>query len=421
MQISVWGNELSAWVARAQLAAYGNDVIHNLQDEEPVESHLRSEPGLLISLQTAKFSGRLIADSERAMTSEVHWLAMDSDELPAAQALIKELSLKCEGPLLIVNQSNFGVGVSDQLQKTLDERKGQHVVYLPDLLQAGQAMQQFANPQALLMGSDTAEATEGLLGLLRPFHLGQRPTQTMTRREAEFVKYAITGLLAMRLGYINEMASLCDQLGLDIDAIRRGMTTDVRIGTHYLQPGCGFGGQQFTRYLEGLAELLNEQRGSIFIDTLLGQNEVNKEWPFRTLWQHYQCDLSNKTFALWGVAFKPGVADVETSPAIAVIDALLAQGARLKIHDPEALQALAARYPKNPNLILTTNHYEACEDADGLLLLTAWPEYASPDFKRIAKLLREPLIIDGRNLYDPSRVQQMGIQYYCMGRSCLTK
>ncbi len=104
-----------------------------------------------------------------------------------------------------------------------------------------------------------------------------------------------------------------------------------------------------------------------------------------------------------------------------MIDALLAQGAKLKIHDPEALQALASRYPKNPNLILTTNNYEACEDADGLLLLTAWPEYASPDFKRIAKLLREPLIIDGRNLYDPSRVQQMGIQYYCMGRSCLTK
>lgn len=421
MQISVWGQELSAWIARAQLAAYGNDIIHTESDGEPTQSHLRSEPGLLSSLQAADFNQRLLNDSNRVYSSEVHWIGMESSDFEQAKTLVKRLASTTDKPLLIVNQSNFGVGASDELQALLNEQHQQFVVYVPDVLQAGQAMQQFANPQALLIGSESTSATDSLLGLLRPFHLGQRAIQTMTRREAEFVKYAMTGLLALRLGYINEMAGLCDQLGLDIDAIRRGMTTDVRIGSHYLQPGAGFGGQQFTQYLEGLSKLLSEQKGSVFVDTLLSQNEVNKEWPFRTLWQHFNCDLNGKTFALWGVAFKPGVADVATSPALHVIDALLAQGASLQIHDPEALQTLAARYPGHPNIRIVTQNYEACDGADALLLLTAWPEYASPDFHRIALLMNHPLIIDGRNLYDPDRVQQAGITYYCLGRSCLTK
>ena len=419
MKISVWGHELSAWIARAQLAAYGNDIYHAVADNEPIESHLRSEPGLLTSIQAAEFSQRLIIDPHKALESDVHWIAMESSDFEEAKTLTERLA-ESDQPLLVINQSNFGVGASDELQSMLDESKGQYVIYFPDVLQAGQAMQQFANPQALLIGSEHEAATELMLSLLRPFHLGQRAIQRMTRREAEFVKYAITGILALRLGYINEMAGLCDQLGIDIDAIRRGMTTDVRIGSHYLQPGSGFGGQQFTQYLEGLSTLLSEQKGSVFVDTLLQQNEVNKEWPFRTLWQHYQCDLSEKTFAIWGVAFKPGVADVETSPALRVIDALLAQGAKLQIHDPEALQTLAARYPGNKQIQLMTHNYDACQGANGLLVLTAWPEYASPDFNRIASLLENPLIIDGRNLYDPNRVQSAGITYYCMGRSCLT-
>mgnify|MGYP001043978484 CR=1 FL=1 len=421
MQISVWGQELSAWVARAQLAAYGNDIINAHSDHEPTESHLRSEPGLMTSLQTAEFNQRLIIDSKQAYLSDVHWIGMASSDFDSAKALVTQLAAATDGPLLIVNQSNFGVGASDELQSLLNEHNHQFVVYFPDVLQAGQAMQQFANPQALLIGSGSSSATDHFLSLLRPFHLGQRAIQTMTRREAEFVKYAMTGLLALRLGYINEMAGLCDQLGLDIDAIRRGMTTDVRIGSHYLQPGSGFGGQQFTQYLEGLSQLLSEQKGSVFVDTLLSQNEVNKEWPFRTLWQHFNCDLKGKTFALWGVAFKPGVADVATSPALRVIDALLAQGAYLQIHDPEALQTLANRYPNHPNISIATQSYEACEGADALLLLTAWPEYASPDFNRIALTMTHPLIIDGRNLYDPGRVHQAGITYYCLGRSCLTQ
>lgn len=420
MKITVWGNELSAWVARAQLASYGNTVYLASAESEPVASQLRSEHGLLAALQNAALHERLIIDPAAAVRAEVHWLSMSPDEAETALNLVEQIAQSCEGPLLVVNQGNFGVGMCDRMQALL---KGelQQVVYLPDLLQAGQAMQQFVNPEALLIGTDNPTAKARLIALLRPFHLGQRTIQQMTCREAEFVKYAITGLLALRLGYINELAGLCDQLGLDMDAIRRGMSTDKRIGTHYLQPSCGFGGLQFTQYLQGLAELLSGRRGSVLIDTVLAQNEVNKEWPFRTLWQHYNCDLRGRKIAIWGAAFKAGVADIDNAPALRVIDALLAQGALICLHDPEAMQALSERYAGTPGLSLAANAYEACSGAVALLLLTDWPEYGSPDFPRLKQAMNQALIIDGRNLYDPQRVQQEGFAYYTRGRNCLSR
>ncbi len=420
MKISVWGNELSAWIARAQLASYGNTVFIESGESEPVASQLRSEPGLLGALQNATLHERLIVDTGAAINAEVHWLSMAPDESDAALELVGRIAKNTQGPLLVVNQSNFGVGMCDRMQALLQSEL-QQVVYLPDLLQAGQAMQQFVNPEALLIGTDNPTAQARLIALLRPFHLGQRTIQQMSCREAEFVKYAITGLLALRLGYINEMAGLCDQLNLDMDAIRRGMSTDKRIGTHYLQPSCGFGGLQFTQYLKGLAELLSGRQGSVLIDTVLAQNEVNKEWPFRTLWQHYNCDLRGRKVAIWGAAFKAGVADIDNAPALRVIDALLAQGAEICVHDPEAMQALSERYAGVSGIALATNAYEACTGAVAMLLLTDWPEYGSPDFPRLKQTMNQPLIIDGRNLYDPQRVQQEGFIYYTRGRNCLSQ
>jgi len=420
MKISVWGNELSAWVARAQLASYGNTVFLESGETEPVSSQLRSEPGLLAALQNAALHERLSVNSDAALNAEVHWLSMAPDESDAALELIERIAKNCKGPLLVVNQSNFGVGMCDRMQALL-QGELQQVVYLPDLLQAGQAMQQFVNPEALLIGTDNPTAKARLIALLRPFHLGQRTIQQMTCREAEFVKYAITGLLALRLGYINEMAGLCDQLNLDMDAIRRGMSTDKRIGTHYLQPSCGFGGLQFTQYLQGLAELLSGRQGSVLIDTVLAQNEVNKEWPFRTVWQHYNCDLRGRKVAIWGAAFKAGVADIDNAPALRVIDALLAQGAEICVHDPEAMQALSERYAGVSGISLAANAYEACTGAVALMLLTDWPEYGSPDFPRLKQTMNQALIIDGRNLYDPQRVQQEGFAYYTRGRNCLSQ
>jgi len=420
MKISVWGNELSAWIARAQLASYGNTVFLESGETEPVSSQLRSEPGLLAALQNAALHERLSVDSDAALNAEVHWLSMAPDESELALELVAHIAKNSKGPLLVVNQSNFGVGMCDQMQALLGGEL-QQVVYLPDLLQAGQAMQQFVNPEALLIGTDNPTAKARLIALLRPFHLGQRTIQQMTCREAEFVKYAITGLLALRLGYINEMAGLCDQLNLDMDAIRRGMSTDKRIGTHYLQPSCGFGGLQFTQYLQGLAELLSGRQGSVLIDTVLAQNEVNKEWPFRTVWQHYNCDLRGRKVAIWGAAFKAGVADIDNAPALRVIDALLAQGAEICVHDPDAMQALSERYAGVSGISLAANAYEACAGAVALMLLTDWPEYGSPDFPRLKKTMNQALIIDGRNLYDPQRVQQEGFAYYTRGRNCLSR
>ncbi|MFC6669073.1 UDP binding domain-containing protein [Marinobacterium aestuariivivens] len=238
----------------------------------------------------------------------------------------------------------------------------------------------------------------------------------MTRREAEFTKFAISGMLALRLGYINELANLADLLGVDIEVVRQGMGTDERIGTHYLAPGCGFGGQHFTQYIEGLAELLSEKRRSSLLETVLIENQRQMELPFRKLWQHYQCDIRGKTVALWGLAFKPGVASIDNAPSLRIIDALLAQGARVRLHDPEALVEIRKHYGAHPQLTCCDDNYEAAEGADALLLVTEWPEYWSPDFGRLAQSMHARVIVDGRNVYDPGLVREYGFAYYGIGR-----
>jgi len=415
MNIAVWGDELAAWVAAAELARTGNQVM--LQAREPEESSLRAEPGLMDAIEQGLTSGAIQqATRHQACQADIHWLAMHPSELIQAKTLCTEIGLHTQEELLIINQSNFGIGASDQLQGCLQNTALQAVVCLPDTLQQGQALDQFANPAALLIGCEQDEIRARLQALLRPFSTHLQQLHWMSRREAEFSKFAISGMLALRLNYINELANLADRLGVDIEVVRQGMATDKRIGPHYLAPGCGFGGSHFTQYIEGLADILAETRHSTLLKTVLEENERQKELPFRKLWQHYQCDLDGKTVTLWGCAFKPGATSVDNAPALPVIKALQAQGVRIQLHDPEALAALMDAIPDCRNLHFCPDRYSALENSDALLIMTEWAEYASPDYSRMKTLMQHPVIIDGRNLLEPTYLRELGFTYYGVGR-----
>lgn len=415
MKIAIWGDELGAWVAAVELARTGNHVL--LQQAEPGESSHRAEPGLMAELQDGMEHGRIrLCSYQEALQAPWHWVAFHPSHCHQAESLCRDLSRQGPDGLILINQSNFGIGASDRLHALLDHSRLQSLVCLPDTLQQGQALQQFAAPESLLAGCEEDLARLKLQALLRPFSSRLEQIQWMSRREAEFSKFAISGMLALRLGYINELANLADRLGVDIEVVRQGMASDKRIGRHYLSPGCGFGGHHFTQYIEGLADILAEARHSTLLNTVLTENERQKELPFRKLWQHYQCDLRDRHIAIWGCAFKPGVASVDNAPSLRVIEALLAQHAQVHVHDPEALEALRERLGDATGVSLHQDPYGAAAGADALLLLTEWPQYSSPDYEHLLNSMRAPLIIDGRNLFEPAYLRQLGFIYYGVGR-----
>jgi UDPglucose 6-dehydrogenase len=252
--------------------------------------------------------------------------------------------------------------------------------------------------------------------LYRPFSRQLEHFFIMSPREAEFTKLSIIGMLALRIGYINELANLGELLDVNIDVVRRAMGTDPRIGKHHLSPGCGFGGNTFPQIIDSLAQLLSETRQSTLLQTVLQENEKQKEQPFRKLWRHYDCNIQDMNFAIWGASFKPGSASLDGAPSLKVIDAIASQQANLRVHDPEAHENIQRLYHHNPRVKVISSKYDALRNVDGLLLLTEWPEYWSPDYELMLKQMRTPLIIDGRNVFNREQIESLGFTYYRVGR-----
>ncbi|MDF2181513.1 nucleotide sugar dehydrogenase [Neptuniibacter sp. CAU 1671] len=420
MKITVWGNQLLAWVAAAALAESGN-VVALVADQtrtlDELLSKTANEPGLSQLIAESYESGRLSLATEQAgLENTLHLFALNPDQYETACLLAQKLADKHKQQLLIINQSNFGVGSSDKLQAFLKPQAQQHVAYIPDMLAEGTALRNYKYPDTLIIGCEDDWGQMSLKALLRPFSKNLKQWMVMSSREAEFTKFANTGMLALRLGYINELANLADKLGVDIEAIRDALITDPRIGPHYLHPGCGFGGLNFQQYIEALAELMLESRSSKLLETVLTENEKQKELPFRKLWRHYNCNLEGRTISLWGLSYKPGTPSIDHAPSLKIISTLLAQGCIVRAHDPQALPLIQEKFPDEPNLVLCADNYEALNNSDALLLLTEWPEYSSPLFDQMHARMAQPLIIDGRNLLDKPLAQSLGFTYYGIGR-----
>ena len=340
---------------------------------------------------------------------------------PGAQALAGEIAdwLAGSGACgLLVNQSVFPVGTSEALQGRLAEaRSPARVVALPETLQEGVAIDSFLRPHHILLGCDDPQAETLMREILRPFNRRRDVIRVMGLREAEFTKLAISGMLATRLSYMNDMALLAEQLDVDIDTVRQGVGSDPRIGEAYLYAGCGFGGSGFSRDVMSLTDTLRSKEVSAkLLEQVMEINERQKEVLFRRFWRHFEGEVAGRRVAIWGAAFKPGSDRVDNGPALKLIEALWAQDVQVHVHDPLALPELSVWAGGHPDLILHDDPYQAVADADALMLVTEWKQYWSPDWSRLRETLGTPLILDGRNIYDPDYVRGQGLLYHGIGR-----
>lgn len=385
-----------------------------------------AEPGLVEALAGVQRSGNLrvvatVADLPATPKPAIHFFALQPEERVLADALVDAIA-GADGDLLLVNQVNFGVGVTDafaaRLQVLRTARKQRTAaVSLPDFLRRGTALANFRQPDRVIVGTADAWAEAVLRELLMSCIDKAAPVLVMPARDAEFSKQAVNGMLATRLSYMNDMANVADVLGIDIENVRLGVGSDERIGSHHLHPGCGFGGTGFYQDLMSLKTTLDESGvASKLVDTAIAVNEEQKELLFRKLWRHYHGQLTGRTVAIWGAAFKPDTDRVDNAPSVSIVRALLAQGANVRVHDPKALIPLRLYVGNHPGLLTCDDPWAAASGADALLVLTEWQIYRQPDFARLMQVLRAPVLLDGRNLYDPAIVRGHGFIYYGVGR-----
>lgn len=426
MLLNVYGDTLCAQVTATAMAQTGHQV--NWYVTTPGAwtaleqgAALYKEQGLRFLLEDQRRSGRLkyrlLEDAGEAVDARVVFLALHPGNEVLARQIVALHGDKpgCE---LVVNQSMGPVGVSEELRKVLqDAGSATELVAMPDTLQQGNAYDNFTRPDSILLGCESKAAEVLVHELFRPFNRRRDVIRVMTLREAEFSKLAISGILATRISYMNDMAHLSESLGVDINVVRQALGADPRIGDAYLYPGCGFGGPGLSRNVLTLAAALHEKDPEPgLLDQVLRINERQKEVLFRKFWRHFSGNVAGKKVAIWGVSFKPGTHRVDNSPALKVIQALWAQDVQVAVHDPQGIPELARWAEGKGKVEVNHDPYAATDNADALMLVTEWKRYWSPDWARLKLSMREPLILDGRNIYDPGFVRAQGLMYEGIGR-----
>jgi UDPglucose 6-dehydrogenase len=330
-----------------------------------------------------------------------------------ADALVEH----CHGSKIIVVKSTVPVGTNRLLAERLAARTSQHldVASNPEFLKEGAAVDDFMKPDRVVVGVRRPEVAETLHELYAPFLRTERPFLVMSPESAEMTKYVANAMLATKISFINEMANLCEYMGADINEVRRGIGHDARIGFQFLFPGAGFGGSCFPKDISALIHMARHLDVPANLVEAVGRvNEAQKLVLPAKIRKHYGAALRDKTLAIWGLAFKPQTDDIREAPSLTLITAMLKEGVHLRVHDPEALAAVEALF--GPGLTYCDRPYGALEGADGLAIVTEWQEFRRPDFELMRRLLREPVIFDGRNLYEPKAVRAHGFAYYGIGR-----
>jgi len=336
-----------------------------------------------------------------------------SNVLSAAEAIAHAAT----GYHIIAVKSTVPVGTNDQV-RDLVERTVKHridVCSVPEFLKEGSAIEDFMRPDRVVIGSTSEQATTILREVHAPFLRTDNPVLVMHPRSAELTKYASNAMLAIRISFINQMANLCEAVGAEINDVRRGMGSDRRIGTQFLFPGVGYGGSCFPKDVQALIHSAAEQQ--LDFTLLRATDEVNhqqKRLLVDRVKQHFGGDITGRAFAIWGLAFKPRTDDMREAPSLVVIEELLRAGARVQAHDPEALNS--ARQIFGDRIEYFETNYDALTGADALIILTEWNEFRHPNFHRIKAALKEPVIFDGRNLYDPPLMRALDFRYYSIGR-----
>ncbi|WP_456421447.1 UDP-glucose dehydrogenase family protein [Lutibacter sp.] len=348
-----------------------------------------------------------------------------SADLQYVLAVAKSIGENMQKPLVVVDKSTVPVGTADKvkatIQKELDTRKEVipfDVVSNPEFLKEGAAINDFMKPDRVIIGAETATAIEKMKELYAPFCMSHDRFIVMDIRSAEMTKYAANAMLATKISFMNEIANICEKVGADANMVRIGIGSDERIGYNFIYPGCGYGGSCFPKDVKALQKIAQEHHyDAKLISSVEEVNNAQKLVIAQKVVQRFGENLSGKTFAVWGLAFKPGTDDMREAPAIYVIEELIKKGASIQAYDPKAMDEAQNYYLKNiANINYVTSKYQALENADALVLLTEWKEFRSPDFTEIKKLLKTPVIFDGRNQYNAFNLEDKGFEYYQIGK-----
>lgn len=419
MKIAVFGTTLHAGVMAALLAEYGNQIYWctcvSCEEDISVLTYQDQEVNNYLNKQRKADFLKESAFSEIPLDIEVYLFCFSPTQIELALKTVQKLSERpIVHPRLMINGSTFGLHGTEKLKQHLPKDEW---VYFPDVIQEGNAINSVLNVKHVIVGVESRDASETMQELLRPFFQFSYQYLFMPILDAEFTKLSISGMLATRISYMNDLAMVAEKLGIDIANVKHGIAADTRIGAAYLSPGVGFGGENFSHDILTLSSTVSETgTKSRLLEQVWAINEQQKEILFRKLWNYYHCSLNGKTVAIWGASFKENTSNIHNSPIHILLAALWAQGVIVRLHDPQALDEIAAIYGPREDLILCTDQYEAAQDAHALCLVTAWKQYWSPDFKQLQQLMKHPLILDGRNIYDPAYVKAKGFAYEGVGR-----
>jgi len=345
-----------------------------------------------------------------------------SADLQNVKKVAAEIGRSITEYILVVTKSTVPVGTSEVvkqvIQKELDARKIKisfDMASNPEFLKEGSAVEDFLKPERIVIGTDTEKAGEIMKKLYMPFLLNNHPILFMDIASAEITKYAANAMLATRISFINEIANLCDILGADVNQVRKGIGSDSRIGSKFIYPGAGYGGSCFPKDVKALIKTANDHGYELnVVKAVETANEFQKTVLFGKIKNHFNNDLKNKIFGIWGLSFKPHTDDIREASAINLIDLLLKEGVKVKVYDPAAMNETKKLFGNR--IVYATDMYEALGDANAMALLTEWPEFRIPDFEKVSKLMKNKVIFDGRNIYDPSEIKKAGFKYYGIGR-----
>ena len=432
MKIAVVGTGYVGLVAGACLAESGNDVVCVDNDEAKVRTLRRGkmtfyEPGLEELVRRNRQEGRLTFTAtlpKAVRDSAIIFIAVGtpqgedgSADLQHVLAVARDIARSMNGYKVIVDKSTVPVGTSNRVREVI-RRETTHpfsVVSNPEFLKQGAAVEDFMKPDRVVIGAEDPRAEAMMRELYEPFTRTGAPIMVMDCASAELTKYAANAMLATRISFMNEIANLCERLGADVDQVRRAMGADRRIGTSFLFPGIGSGGSCFPKDVQALGQFAAQKNYDFkILKAVETVNALQKTRLFTKMKAHFG-SLKGKVIGVWGLSFKPRTDDMREAPSVPLIEALLAAGAKVQAYDPEA--GRTAKAVLGNRITFAAGNYEALKGADALAIVTEWSEFRRPDFARMRKLMRSPVVFDGRNLFTPQQMTENGFTYYSIGRA----
>lgn len=435
MNVSIVGTGYVGLVTGCCLADSGNQVVCIDNNEAKVADMKKGmvpiyEPGLEEIMKRTSADGRLTFTTDLAegiSKADVIFLALPtppnedgSADLSAVLAVAGQLG-KClpDKYCVIVDKSTVPVGTAEAVRKRITDQGGKDfdVVSNPEFLREGFAVKDFKEPERVVVGVTDKKAEEVMAELYEPFTDDDRPLYVTDPATAELAKYAANSFLVTKISFMNEMSHLCEMMGADVDMLRQAIGSDSRIGSKFLYPGIGAGGSCFPKDVRALKHM-SDEHGYDFklLKAAMSVNDQQQQLLAKRVLERFNGDVKGRTFALWGLAFKPNTDDIREAPALTIVDALLDKGAQVAAYDPEAADNVRRAYEGKDGLKIVSDKYEALDDASALLIATEWPEFAEADLGRVAKALESPVMFDGRNVFRPETMQKAGFDYYSIGR-----